>query len=71
MSVFNQTLKKKMCRVSAKRLSIYNFAWEHLKAICRLNPKQKKSKKNCVSYIKSEKGPKICPDGICRPDPKS
>jgi hypothetical protein len=32
---------------------------------------KKKSKKICVSYIKSEKGPKICPDGICRPDPKS
>jgi hypothetical protein len=25
-------LKKKMCRVSARRLSIYNFAWELLKA---------------------------------------
>jgi hypothetical protein len=27
--------KKTMCRVSARRLSIYNFAW----GICRLNPK--------------------------------
>jgi hypothetical protein len=27
--------------------------------------------KNCVSYLKSGKGPKICPDGICSPDPKS
>jgi hypothetical protein len=25
-------LKEKMCRVSARRLSIYNFAWELLKA---------------------------------------
>jgi hypothetical protein len=32
---------------------------------------QKISKKNCVSYLKSGKRPKICPDGICRPDPKS
>jgi hypothetical protein len=34
------------------------------------NPK-KKSKKNCVSYLKSGKRPKICPDEIFRPDPKS
>jgi hypothetical protein len=27
-----KTGKKKMCRVSARRLSIYNFAWELLKA---------------------------------------
>jgi hypothetical protein len=26
--------------------------------------KQKISKKNCVSYLKSGKRPKICPDGI-------
>jgi hypothetical protein len=32
--------------------------------------KLKISKKNCVSYLKSGKGPKICLDGICRPDPK-
>jgi hypothetical protein len=30
---------------------------------------KKNSKKNCVSYLKSGKRPKICPDGICRPDP--
>jgi hypothetical protein len=43
-----------MCRVSARRLSIYNFAWGLLKA----------------SNLKSGKRPNIYQDGICRPDPK-
>jgi hypothetical protein len=73
-----------MCHVSARRLSIYNFAWGLLKAsnlqagskilkeiigTPNLSMKKKNSKKNCVSYLKSGKRPKICPDGICRPDP--
>jgi hypothetical protein len=76
--------KQKMCRVSARRF--YNFTWGLLKAsnlqaeseiLKKLleheiyQSKQKISKKNCVSYFKSGKRPKICPDGICRPDPKS
>jgi hypothetical protein len=74
-----------MCRVSARRLSIYNFASGFLKAsnlqaeskilkkiIGTPNQsKQKISNKNCVSYLKSGKRPKICPDEICRPDPNS
>jgi hypothetical protein len=79
-------LVKKMCRVSAKRLSIYNFAWgllkeTNLQAESKIlkkklehqiyQSKQKNSKKNCVSYFKGRKGPKICPDEICRPDSKS
>jgi hypothetical protein len=77
---------KKMCCVSARRLFIYNFGWGLLKAsnlqaeskilkkilehqIYQSEPKI--SKKNCVSYLKSGKRPKICPDGICGPDSKS
>jgi hypothetical protein len=76
---------KKMCRVSARKLSIYNFAWRLLKAsnlqaefkilkkywnTKSINQNQKFQKKNCVSYLKSGKRPKICLDGICRPNPK-
>jgi hypothetical protein len=75
-----------MCRVSARRLSIYNFAWgllkvSNLQAESKIlkkiigtpiyQSKQKNSKKNCISFLKSGKRPKICPDGTCRPDPKS
>jgi hypothetical protein len=28
-------------------------------------------KKYCVSYLKSRNEANICPDGTCRPDPKS
>jgi hypothetical protein len=77
---------KKKCHVSARRLSIYNFAWgllkvsnlqaesKILKKLLELEiyqSKQKISKKNCVSYFKSGNRPKICPDGICRADSKS
>jgi hypothetical protein len=75
-----------MYHVSARKFSIYNFAWGLLKAsnlqaeskiLKKLlehqiyQPKPKISKKNCVSYLKNGKRPKICPDGICRSDPKS
>jgi hypothetical protein len=62
---------KKMCRVSARRLSIYNFAWEFLKAtnlqaeskILKKNYWSTKSinqnkqilKKNCVKVKKGQK----------------
>jgi hypothetical protein len=63
-----------MCRVSSRRLSIYNFARGLLKAsnlqaeskiLKKLfehqnyQSKQKMSKKNCVSFLKSGKRPKI------------
>jgi hypothetical protein len=32
VSVHDQFIKEKMCRVSARRLSIYNFSWGFLKA---------------------------------------
>jgi hypothetical protein len=60
-----------MCHVSARRLSIYNFAWgllkaSNLQAVSKIlikiigtpqiyQSKQKNSKKNCVSYLKSGK----------------
>jgi hypothetical protein len=62
-----------MCRVSARILSIYNFAWELLKATNMqaeskilkkilehqiYQSKQKTSKKNCVSYLKVVRGQK-------------
>jgi hypothetical protein len=87
IEIIDDENSRKMCRVSARRLFIYNFAWGLLKAsnlqaeskiLKKLlehqiyQSKQKISKKkNCVSYLKSGKRPKICPDGICRPDPKS
>jgi hypothetical protein len=53
-----------MCRVSARRLSIYNFAWGLLKAtkkVCLVPNKKEKTKKK----KKKRK------DGICRLNPKS
>jgi hypothetical protein len=63
-----------MCRVSARRLSINSFTCGLLKATKKVNlvpqkllehqicqSKQRISqKKNCVSYLKSGKEPKIC-----------
>jgi hypothetical protein len=75
---------KKMCRVSVNRLFIYNFAWGLLKTSnsqaeskilkkiigkSNLSIKTKNFKKK--TYLKSGKRPKICPDRICRPEPKS
>jgi hypothetical protein len=76
-----------MCRVSARRLSIYNFAWglqkaSNLQAESKIQKKNKGTpnltiktknfyKKNCVSFLKSGKRPNTCPDVICSPDPKS
>jgi hypothetical protein len=51
-----------MCRVSARRLSIYNFVWGLLKATKKVYLIPQKWKKN--------KGGGL-PDGICRLDPKS
>jgi hypothetical protein len=62
-----------MCRVSARRLSIYNFAWELLKAtnlqaeskilkywnIKSTNQNENFSKKKYVWYLKSVKEPNI------------
>jgi hypothetical protein len=103
---------KKMCCVSARKLSINNYAWGLLKATKKLylvhqnwkeannsyvgyptnlqaEPKILKKllelqiyqserkisqKKNCSSYLRSEKEPKICMKAtqqICRLDPKS
>jgi hypothetical protein len=44
MSYLSQN--KKMCRVSARRLSIYNFAWGFLKATKKLDPKSDKKNKD-------------------------
>jgi hypothetical protein len=66
-----EILLEKMCRVSARRLSIYNFAWELLKAtnlqaeskilkywnIKSTNQNEKFSKKSM--YLKSVKEPNI------------
>jgi hypothetical protein len=60
--------EKKMCRVSARRLSIYNFAWELLKAT-NLQAESKILKyfqKKYVWYLKSVKEPNICMEATRR-----
>jgi hypothetical protein len=65
----NNQNRKKMCRVSARKLSIYNFAWGLLKAESKIlkkllehqiyQSKQKKSKKKTVlRTLKVERGQK-------------
>jgi hypothetical protein len=76
-----------MCRISARRLSIYNFAWGLLKAsnlqaeskilkkiigTPNLSIKTKNfEKKTVFRTLKVGRGQKIGPDGICTLDPKS
>jgi hypothetical protein len=80
-SIVQNTNKKKCVAYPQEDflISIYNFAWGLLKA-SNLQAEYKNLKKLLEHQIyqpkqkflkKNGKRPKIYPDGICRPDPKS